>query len=222
MCFGGLLLTQSRGFWLAFAFGAAFLFAVVDRRRKGRLLALGAGAAVAVVAVGAAVSSDFVRLLAETLSDRLLSVRGSLSRDASLVGRLYEARGVLAGIAENPVLGHGLGVPFTFVDVLSRTTGTSTFTHNGYLSLWYRFGVVGTALVVYWWGRSVACGLRAYADRAAPDALRLAGLGAAAALVAFTLSALSSNPFWHKDSLFGFAYLSALACGARARVESST
>lgn len=220
LCFGGLLLTQSRGFWIAFALGVAFVFAVVDWRQKGRLVLLGVGASVAALVVGAAVSSDFVGLLAESLSDRLLSVQGSLSRDVSLVSRLYEARGVLAGIAQNPLLGHGLGVPFTYTDILTRTTGSSTFTHNGYLSLWYRFGVVGAALVLYWWGRSAACGLRVYADRAAPMVLRLVGLGTAAALVGFTLSALTSNPFWHKDYLFGFAYVAALACGANARAQT--
>jgi O-antigen ligase len=217
LCFSGLLLTQGRAFWLAFAFGVFFLFVVVERRRRGHVLLFGGAAAVVVLAVGLAFFGDFVTLLLGGLLERLLSVRGSLTEDPSLLSRFYESRGAMGRVVENPVLGHGLGVPFSYYDILSRTTVTATFTHNGYLSLWYRFGVAGVALVLYWWGRSIRCGLRAYRLRAAPRVLRLAGLGAAASLVAFVLSAMTSNPFWHKDYLFGFAYITGLACGVYAR-----
>lgn len=220
LCFSGLLLTQGRAFWLAFAFGVFFLFAMVEGRRKVRILLFGGSAAVLVLGVGMVFFGGLLGPILEGLFERLLSVRGSLTKDPSLLSRFYEGRGAMTRVVQNPILGHGLGVPFSYYDILSRTTVTSTFTHNGYLSLWYRFGIVGTGLVLYWWGRSIWLGLTTYRARTAPLALRLAGLGAAASLVAFVLSAMTSNPFWHKDYLFGFAYIAALACGVHARAQA--
>lgn len=221
LSFTGLLLTLSRGFWLAFALGTIFLFFVVEPRYRTRILFFGSTAALPLLAVGLFFFGDYVMLFLSGLLDRLVSIKGSLTKDISMLGRIYESRGALARIAENPLLGHGIGVPFSFHSILTRTTVSQTFMHNGYLSLWYRFGLVGTTLVLYWWGRSFWCGLRSFRTTGAPPVLRLAGLGAAAALVAFTLSAMTSNPFYHKDYLFGLAYIMGLACGAHARLTAS-
>lgn len=219
LCFTGLLLTLSRGFWLAFALGLLFLFVVVERRHRVNIVLYGSTAALPLLAVGLFFFGDYVLLFLGGLLDRLVSIKGSLTKDLSMLGRIYESRGAIARIAENPLLGHGVGVPFSFHSILTRTTVSQTFMHNGYLSLWYRFGLVGTGLVLYWWGRSLWCGLRCYRITEAPLALRLAGLGAAASLVAFTLSAMTSNPFYHKDYLFGLAYIMGLACGTYARIN---
>ncbi len=221
LCFSGLLLTLSRGFWLAFALGMVFLFLVVERRHKVRILFFSSTAALPLLAIGLIFFGDYVSLFLGGLLERLLSVQGSLTKDISMLGRIYEARGAIARIVENPILGHGIGVPFSFHSILTRTTVSQTFMHNGYLSLWYRFGLVGTGLVLYWWGRSIWYGYRCYRITDAPLTLRLAGLGAAASLVAFTLSAMTSNPFWHKDYLFGLAYIMGIACGTYARINAS-
>src|SRR5690606_4999639 len=123
------------------------------------------------------------------------------TQDLSLLSRFAEAQGALARIEQNPILGHGVGVPYAFNDILSHTTITRTFIHIGYLYLWYTFGLLGGGLALFWWGRSLWCGLKTYRVREAPLLLRLGGLAAAATLVAFTLSASTSNPFYHKDYL---------------------
>jgi O-antigen ligase len=221
LCFSGLLLTLGRAFWLSFALGVLFLFVVVDWRHKMRLVLFGSSAAVPLIAVGLFFFGDYVSLFLEGLLERLTSVKGSLSKDISLIGRFIESRAALERIEQNPILGHGVGVPFEYHSISTRTTLSSTFIHNGYLYLWYAFGVPGGVLVLFWWWRSFWCGLTSYRVREAPPVLRLAGLAAAATLVAFTLSAMTSNPFWHKDYLLGLAYVMGLACGARARVTAS-
>jgi O-antigen ligase len=217
LCFSGLLLTLGRAFWLAFALAVFFLLLVVDRRAKVRLVVFGSSAALPLLAIGLFFFGNYVSLFLEGLLDRLSSVSGSLTRDISLMGRITEAQGALARIEQNPILGHGVGVPFEYRNILSRTTVSTTFIHNGYLYLWYAFGLVGTALMLYLWVRSFWAGLQTYRSRHAPMVLRLAGLGAAATMVAFTLSANTSNPFWHKDYLLGLAYVMAIAFGVRAR-----
>jgi O-antigen ligase len=217
---GGLLLTMSRGFWLAFIWGMLFIVVTVDRQRKARIVVYGTIAVLLLVAIGVLFFGSFVTLYFENLVDRLFSVGDSLTRDVSMLGRVYEAEAALGHIAENPVVGHGAGVPFTFTTILSRTETTVTFIHNGYVYLWYAFGLVGSGLMLALWGRAIWAGLQAYRADGAPELVRLAGLASAASLFAFTLSAMTSNPFWHKDYLLGLALLMGLAYGTRARAES--
>jgi O-antigen ligase len=219
LCFSGLLLTLGRAFWLAFALGVAFLFVVVGRKHRVRILVFGSTAALPLLAVGLFFFGDYVTLFLQGLLERLTSVEGSLSRDVSLMGRLTEARGALDRIADNPIIGHGVGVPFRYSNIISHTTVETTFVHIGYVYLWYAFGLLGGGLILFWWARSWWCGIRSYRRRDGQRVARLAGLAAAATLVAFTLSALSSNPFWHKDYLLGLAYVMGIACGAHARLR---
>ncbi len=221
LCFSGLLLTLGRAFWLSFVLALVFLFFVVERHHKIRIVLYGSTAFVPLLAIGLFFFGDSVSLFLQGLLERLTSVRESFTTDLSMLGRIYENRGAMRAIAQNPVMGHGVGVPFEYHSILSRTTVSSTFIHNGYLYLWYAFGLLGTGLVLYWWGWSFWCGLRSYLVREAPVMLRLGGLAAAATLVAFTLSALTSNPFWHKDYLLGLTYIMGLACGIRARIMTS-
>ena len=220
LCFSGLLLTLGRAFWLSFAVALVFLFFVVGRRHKVRMVLYGSSAALPLLAIGLYFFGHFVALFLQGLLERLTSVQGSLTQDISLLGRITEAEGALVRIKQNPVLGHGVGVPFAYRSLLTRTTETTTFIHNGYLYLWYAFGLPGAGFVLLWWSRSVWSGMKSFRMREAPAMLRLAGLAAAATLVAFTLSAMTSNPFWHKDYLLGLAYIMGLACGIHARLRT--
>lgn len=213
---GGLLLTMSRGFWLAFIWGLLFIIATVDRQLKARIVLYGALATLPLITIGILFFGSIVSLYFDNLVERLFSVGDSFTKDVSMLGRVYEAEAALGHIAQNPVLGHGAGVPFTFSTILTRTEVTTTFVHNGYVYLWYCFGLVGAALMLTLWGRAIWAGLQTYRARGAPRLLRLAGLASAASLFAFTLSAMTSNPFFHKDYLLGLAYLMGLAYGVRA------
>ncbi len=221
LCFSGLLLTLGRAFWLSFALAVLFLFIVVGRRHKVRIVVFGSSAALPLLAIGLYFFGDFVTLFLQGLLERLTSVSGSMTRDISLIGRITEAQGALVRIAQNPILGHGVGVPFEYRNIIARVTLSTTFIHNGSLYLWYAFGLPGAALMLFWWWRSFWCGLRTFRHKDAPETLRLAGLAAAATLVAFTLSAQTSNPFWHKDYLLGLSYVMGIACGVYARVHAT-
>lgn len=216
--FGGLLLSMSRGFWVSFVWGVCLLFWVVDRKQRVRIASLGALAAVAITAIAVIFFGDLAEAYIAHLLDRIGSVQGSATRDVSILGRIYEGRAALSHIAENPVLGHGAGVPFSFTTILSRKETTTTFVHNGYVYLWYAFGIPGSLLILTFWWRAIGAGLSVFRRADAPRLARLGGLGAAASLFCYTLSAMTSNPFWHKDYLLGFGLLAGIAYGVKAYV----
>lgn len=221
-CFFALVMTQSRGFWVAFLVGALFIFILIDRRRKVRLVLL-AGTVGAVGTIIALVFlSDFVPLIVAGLTERLGSLGTATTTDLSLVNRFVESQAVLKKIAVNPIVGHGMGVPFSFHDLTWNATATGTFIHSGYISLWYRFGLWGLAIILFVWGRSILNGMAAFRTTQGRPVLRTAGLSAAAVLVAYILPAQTSNPFVLIDSLFLMTATFGIAAGARARVEYET
>jgi O-antigen ligase len=220
LSFGALLLSLSRGFWLAFVWGVLLILWAVDGRRRIRIVVMGVLAALAIVAVAFIFFGNFAEAYVAGLMDRLGSVQGSTKRDISMLGRIYEGRAALGHIALNPIIGHGVGVPFTFSTILTRTEITTTFVHNGYIYLWYAFGLPGSVLILLFWWRGIAAGLHVFKRTDAPRLARLTALAVAASLFCYTLSAMTSNPFWHKDYLLGFGFLAGLAYGLRSTFET--
>lgn len=217
--FAGLILTLSRGFWVAFVMGAGVLFLLADRKRRLRLVVLSGTGLATLLLIGVLFFGDLLVLFIGSVVERIASI-GAMSTDLSMLGRYYETEAALARIRANPILGHGVGAPFHFLDVITRTTYVHTFMHNGYVSLWYRFGLLGTGLVLFWWGMGIWNGIRAFRTAWAPPLLRLCALATAATLVAFILSSYTSNPFYHKDYVFTFTYLTGLAAGIWARLQA--
>jgi O-antigen ligase len=114
-----------------------------------------------------------------------------------------------------------MGVPYTFYDIAHASTDQDAFVHNGYVGLWYKFGLWGLGMMLFFWARSIWRGIQAFRLSDASYWVRMAGLAAGISLVAFTLSALTSNPFYLKDSIFVFGLLASIAAGSyhRGRVE---
>lgn len=215
--FGGLILTQSRALWVAFLFGSALLFAFVPRRHKRRMLALGLASVVITVGAAYLLLGDVLPLIVAGLLDRAASLGQGV--DMSLRSRLVEAQGAFAYIKRSPVLGLGLGTPFQYFDIITQTNVTRNFIHNGYVGLWYRFGVWGFALMLFFWVRSLGRGFALFRRAEAPLLLRTAALAAATCLATLLVTTNTSNPFFLKDSVFIFGFITGLIGGAHARAQ---
>lgn len=220
VCGAALAVTQSRAMWIMVALGLVLTFGLgraVQRRRVvvGGVLVGGLLGLAAVVLLG----NEFAVIAAAFLK-RLLSVRTAATSDISFLSRLYEAQGALAYIRANPILGHGLGNSYTYFDIISQTTTTKTFTHNGYVGLLFRFGAWGMPLIATFWIHAIREGLRAHWRGAAADPLAAtAGFSAALVLLAFVVSTVTANPFHNSDSLLAFGLMGGVACGAYARAQ---
>lgn len=221
VCFGGLLLTQSRGYWLAFLLGAVAMFVLVEARYRKRMLLLGGLGLVALVGIGLAFFAAYMDVLLGGLLDRFASVGSAATSDVSLINRFREARTAMSYVVKNPVLGYGMGVPYTFYDIAHQATDFDALVHNGYVGLWYKFGLWGLGLMLFFWAGTIWRGVQAFLTKQGSSWMRLCGLAGALSLIAFTLSTITSNPFFLKDSLFIFSVAAGLAGGAyeRSRIE---
>lgn len=213
--FLGLILTQSRSMWVAFALGCGLIFLAIDRAEKQRLLLMSAASFGVVAVVALVFFGDLVGLVLVGLLDRMATLGTALTDDISLINRFAESRAVLSEVLRNPVVGYGMAVPFEFHDLTHRASIESTFIHNGYLSLWYKFGILGLGLMLFLWVRSAWNGFRTFRAAIRNPILALSGLGTAVGLTSMMLTAHVSNPFYLVDTVMTFALLTGLASGVR-------
>lgn len=148
--FGSLILTQSRGYWLAFFIGFLFIFYTIDFKGKRRILLSVFILGITSFLAASIFFGDFLDLVIKGLSTRFNSL-GSGKLDISLQERVLESKTVIGLILQNPVAGYGLGYTYTkkilFFDYFTETS----YIHNGYLAAWFKFGIVGFVTLISVW-----------------------------------------------------------------------
>ncbi len=172
LAFAALLFAFRRSFYIAGAFGFGLIL-VVARGAKGRRAAVAAGAIAVVFALGGLLGGGPVR----AVTDRALSLNpaevSSTTEDRYRVG---ERRNVVWQVRHHPVMGLGLGVPWSAHYPLSfEYSGGRQYTHVVALWYWLKLGIAG--LAVYLWLMATALWASYRVWRKHPDALvRSAGL----------------------------------------------
>lgn len=213
--FAGLIISQSRGYWVAFAGACVVLLILMPGKQRFRLIGIGTASVAGIVGIGYLVLGDVFILVATGLLDRVLSIGSAATTDISLINRFRETAVVMGKVMENPVLGYGMGVPFRFWDLtfLPPFHHVTTFLHNGYVALWYKFGIWGLGMVLYFWATAIWRAIQAYRLKGSPF-LRLVNLGVAGILISFVISSITSNPFYINDPMFMFGIATGVAAGA--------
>jgi O-antigen ligase len=218
----GVLLTQWRAYYIDLALGLGLLMLALRGRERGRLVGFIALGLLGVALVGVLLFSDLVAPVALGLADRILSIGTATQTDISLLNRLLETAQVWELIKANPIVGYGLGVEFGFYDAISRSTWVKTYVHNGYLMLWYKFGVLGLVAILLVWFRSIGAALRTAREAARPAFERTVALFAGISLISILPSHAVSATFVTGDTVLMFAVLTGLAAGLEARTGPAT
>ena len=157
-----LIITQSRGQWLALLVAVFLLFLAGRAEYRRRFAVAAVGVIVVLSLVAVTVAGDKIDVVTSGLLGRWSTIRTSTTQDISLLSRIYEGEAVLTQVVQNPVLGHGLGVPYSKYDIITQEIWTSTWIHNGYLGLLYTYGIWGTILMSIIFASAIRRGYRAY------------------------------------------------------------
>ena len=204
------------------ALGVFLLAITTGPRGFVRVVSLSALSGAVGLALAYLVFGDLVNLLVLGIADRILSIGTATSVDVSLLNRLLETRQVWDLIVQNPVAGYGLGTSFGFYDTIYNATWVKPYAHNGYLTLWYKFGVFGLLAVLAIWGRAIWVAFGSWADRTGGDARgRTLGLAVAVTLVSLLPSHAVSATFSTADTTFTFALLVGTAMGLHRREQGA-
>ena len=216
----GLIVTQGRGYWIAFAFGVFVLFFAMDgKSRKQIMIWLSIGISASILAI-LVFFGEYGLLLVAGLLNRILSIGSAASTDISLIGRFIEFQAVMEDIVKNPILGYGHGVPITYWDLSIVGTRTRPWIHNGYQSLWFKYGILGLGLVVGLTLVSIRSGFKA-AKRLRPLPLyRATALMAATSLISVLVSTIPSNAWNNSDTILMITIMLGLSAGMNARAQT--
>ncbi len=139
-----LLLTFERTFWLVTMAGVALVVLRAGRSHRAR-----AALWSVVIAIGAlGALAAFSPAILQSASARLLSI-GKHGSDNSLRYRRVESEHGAREIREAPLVGSGLGASIWWGRPWDGVPARAeTYTHNGYLRLVWRLGLIGAALLL--------------------------------------------------------------------------
>lgn len=215
----GVILTQWRAYYVDLAVGAALFFVLLGWRQRGRLTLATALSGAIGLGFGYLVFGDLMTLLVTGILDRILSIGTSTTADISLLNRLLETESVWDRIRQNPIVGYGIGTTFSFFDSIYEATWTKSYAHNGYLTLWFKFGIIGLGLILWTWGASITSSYRTW-RRGATDAERTLGVVLAVVLISLIPSHFVSATFSTSDTVMMFAILTGTTAGLAHRTQA--
>jgi len=216
--FGGLILTQSRGYWLAFILAVAvFLFFADSRSRYRAILTttiLGSfGLIIAFIFY-----YDGMMTVLQGLIYRF-SLTGGGAIDPSLLERVYESQNVFEKILKNPIAGYGVGVPYSRYSVIAGFWGPSSYVHNGYLAIWYKTGLFGLLAALAYLIMIARTGFRLH--KYASSALaRTVGMIVLCQITGMMLVNITSPQFLGFDSMLLLSLMGVLVASLSDRHES--
>ena len=195
--FVGLVLTYSRGAWLA-SVVSLFGLSLMEHRLRKSVLAIGLTAVIAFVAIA-------------PLRNRLLSVL-TPSEDVAIEGRLRFMTDALTVGLEKPFFGVGYGRDRLREGVRRDVPGAEQFgfiphSHNVYTELLAETGLVGLGAFL-WMVVSNVTQLIRKAQTGLATQERIACLCLATSLLAFLIGGLGDVPFYnHETRIFFFTLL---------------
>jgi len=213
---GSLILTQSRAYWVDFAFGVFILFWILNWKQKTRLIGTASFALTVFTLLGIIFFGELFYTILNGLLDRLLSLGTATTSDISLINRFLESNAVWDKIIQNPIIGYGTGVSYAVYDITFGFTQVDTFVHNGFYGIWYKFGVIGLGLLGYIWGKSILNLFYVWLKipfQARSSIKSLSVLMVVISLISLFPSTTTSNPFFLKDAIMTFGLLFGGAAG---------
>lgn len=209
----GVILTQWRAYYVDLALGVMLIGLLAGGVGRRRLVGLGAIGLVVGGGLAFLLFGDFVTLMVLGILDRILSIGTATSSDISLINRFYEWEVAWELIRVNPILGYGPGVSFGFFDAIFKGTWEKSYVHNGFLLLWYKFGIFALIGIVLAWGRSIWQGWRTWRASALPHHERALAFASAIVLLSLIPSHFVQTTFSTMDTLFAFAVVNGLVAG---------
>ena len=204
-----IIITQSRGYWLAFAFGAFMIWWAGNRKIKIQIASIAAAMILVGLSVGYLFFNDVFNVVLEGLGRRL-STLGSGELDISLKQRVEESITVFERMVVNPITGYGFGVKFPRVSYIDQIYIHYSYVHNGYLAAWYKFGLFGLVAMI---SLALIIARRAYQIYQGNQAqvVKVIALSIVGLISGMLLVNITSPQFFSFDSMLLFALMGVFA-----------
>lgn len=199
-----LVVSFTRGYWLATAFACGILL-VIFRTCWRRAAAFAFWLLVLIALAAYAAFQGKVVGIVVALADRFSTVAAPL-RSLSVMERLAETRAVLKEIGGSPIIGQGLGAQVSYMSPVAHRVVTYTYSHNAYLFLLYKLGIVGLVLFLTFFLQGIRRVWQALVA-SKDDVLGAVMASGLALLVAFIPLSITSPQYYDKSSVFVIALI---------------
>ncbi|MBD3367650.1 MAG: hypothetical protein GF405_05695 [Candidatus Eisenbacteria bacterium] len=203
-----LAVSLSRGFWAASGL-AILILLLVSRPAARRVVGLAVTTTVGALIAGYMAFGWRFAGVIESLTERFSSIASPLAA-LSIQERLAESSAQLELIAENPIIGHGLGATLSYMSPIESQLITSTYSHNAYLFLIFKLGIAGLVAFLAFYVRGVLR-VRAAARRSGSTFERTLMLGSLSLLIVFLPLSITSPQFYAKTSVLVIALMFGMA-----------
>jgi len=137
---GSLVLTFSRGYWVAALLSFFLLFLFVDIKMKMKMFFYSLLISFPFLLIAYLYLGDLNFLFYEIFLKRFFTIL-NLFEDPSLLNRANEARELFKLCLRNPLVGYGLGATYSFHNILLGTTIDTWYSHNAFLFIMFKMGI---------------------------------------------------------------------------------
>jgi O-antigen ligase len=206
--FAGLILTQSRGYWLAFAVSVGVFMLFSDRSARVRALITSTLLGFVAITIAFTVYYSATLLVLENLAYRL-SLTGGSQMDPSLLERVLETQSVWDLVKLNPFAGYGFGYVYQRYGVISGYWTHTSYVHNGYLAVWFKMGLFGMLAAITYLIMIARTGYRVFKAATSPFA-RITALIILCQVIGMMLVNITSPQFLGFDSMLLLAVMGAM------------
>ncbi|MEX2399802.1 MAG: O-antigen ligase family protein [Rhodothermales bacterium] len=217
----GVVIGQSRAVWISFALGMAVIFVLVERKQRLQVTTIAILGLASILIAGFLFFDNFFTVVLAGLVDRLFSLGDAATQDLSLVNRFVEMGAAWEHIRQNPVVGYGLGVPYSYYSLVYEANRVSTYVHNAYFGVLYRHGLIGFGLIFFFYVGTIWTAFRTSKKASSGSLDMMIATAAVAFLIAEALAANAANPFATADTTFIIAAISGLAAASHQHVSRS-
>ncbi|MGH1363096.1 MAG: O-antigen ligase family protein [Calditrichia bacterium] len=137
-----LVVTFSRGYWVTALLALFIIFVLVKPQLKMRMASYSIIGVLFAGLLASILFGNFAESIILQVGSRFSSL-GQTRKDGSVQERIAETVAVWEQIVQSPVVGHGIGAEFSYDSVINRQRITGPYVHNAYLSLVFKFGLIG-------------------------------------------------------------------------------
>ncbi|MBC8487941.1 MAG: O-antigen ligase family protein [Bacteroidetes bacterium] len=137
-----LVVSFSRGYWVAAMVALVFVFVFVDLGKKLKVLVYIPLIILPAVIIANMYLGNLKELFYHVVFERFTTLV-DLQQDISLVNRFNEAKTLLTLCVVNPIIGYGLGAMYSFHNILFGYTLRTWYTHNAFIFLLFKLGILG-------------------------------------------------------------------------------
>lgn len=209
----GLVLTQSRGYWIGFLSATIAIFIASDKPTRryifwGNLLLIVVGVITALIFF-----NNIFMIVMKALQarwDSISTLSSTSHMGSSLLERVIETKTILNKLLVNPIAGYGMGAIYHRYSIIFSTYTPMTYIHNGYLAIWFKTGIVGLIAATFLCFSSLKPLLK-ISKAASSQSLKIISLSAFGLVISMLIVNITSAQFLSFDSLMVLALIAAFA-----------